>query len=55
MSSSFRFYLSKIPASINFKDSFPEENLTIGFMISPEVKNSRLLLVKTQTIHGYFT
>lgn len=40
---------------MDFKVSLPEENLTIGFTICPEVKNSHLLVVRTQTINGYIT
>lgn len=40
---------------MDFKVSLPEENLTTGFTIRPEVKNSHLLVVRTQTINGYIT
>jgi len=55
MRPSFRFHFSKIPASIDFKDSLPEENLTAGVMIRPGVKNSRLLVVRAQTINRHIT
>lgn len=55
MRPSFRFHSIKIPAPMDFMVSLPEENLTVGFMICPEVKNSHLLVIRTQTINGYVT